>query len=68
MCVIQQADSYPEKLDELREYFYLECAKYNIFPIDNTRMARLAISTKPSLTAGRTEFHYYDGPSAQSMW
>jgi len=61
VVLLEQADVYPEKLEELRETFYLEAAKYNVFPIDNNRWTRFDISGKPSLVADRTELRYYEG-------
>jgi arylsulfatase len=47
----------PDKLREMKELFTLEATKYNVFPLDNTRLQRF-ISTKPSYTPGRNEFTY----------
>jgi arylsulfatase len=52
----------PDKLAQMQNLFYLEAAKYNVLPLDNTTLARWN-SPKPSLTAGRTEFTY-SGPLA----
>lgn len=51
------AATMPDKLGQLQNIFYLEAAKYNVLPLDNTTLARWNAS-KPSLTAGRTEFIY----------
>ena len=51
------AAKMPDKLTQLQNLFYLEAAKYNVLPLDNTTLARWN-SPKPSLTAGRTEFSY----------
>ncbi|MCP9800283.1 arylsulfatase [Synechococcus sp. RedBA-s] len=56
------AAKMPEKLTQLQNLFYLEAAKYNVLPLDNTSLSRWN-SPKPSLTAGRTEFSY-SGPLA----
>ncbi|MGB7564692.1 MAG: arylsulfatase [Prochlorococcaceae cyanobacterium] len=56
------AATMPEKLTQLQNLFYLEAAKYNVLPLDNTSLSRWN-SPKPSLTAGRTEFTY-SGPLA----
>jgi arylsulfatase len=51
------AAKQPDKLREMQELFTLEATKYNVFPLDNTRLSRF-ISTKPSYTPGRIEFRY----------
>jgi arylsulfatase len=51
------AAKMPEKLKQLQNIFYLEAAKHNVLPLDNTTLARWN-APKPSLTAGRTEFTY----------
>lgn len=47
----------PDKLSQLQNLFYLEAAKHNVLPLDNTSLSRWN-SPKPSLTAGRTNFSY----------
>ena len=42
---------------QMQNMFYLEAAKYNVLPLDNTTLARWN-APQPSLTAGRTEFTY----------
>ncbi|PRY19778.1 arylsulfatase [Aliiruegeria haliotis] len=54
------ADEYPEKLEEMQLLFYGEATKYNALPIDNTKVPRLDVSLRPSLTMGRDSFTYYD--------
>jgi arylsulfatase A-like enzyme len=56
------AAKMPDKLKQMQNLFYLEAAKYNVLPLDNTTLARWN-SPKPSLTAGRTSFTY-SGPLA----
>ena len=51
------AAKMPDKLSQLQNLFYLEAAKYNVLPLDNTSLSRWN-SPKPSLTAGRTDFTY----------
>jgi arylsulfatase len=58
---VNVADKYPDKLHELQLLFYAEAARYNVLPLDHSRIARLDVSIRPSLTRGRTEFIYY-GP------
>jgi arylsulfatase len=47
----------PDKLKQLQNVFYIEAAKYNVLPLDNSTLTRWN-APKPSLTAGRTEFIY----------
>jgi hypothetical protein len=47
----------PDKLRDLQQLFTMEASKYNVFPLDDTRLTRF-ISHKPSYSPGRTEFTY----------
>jgi arylsulfatase len=51
------AKDNPAKLKELQELFLVEAAKYQVLPLDNSKMTRM-VSPKPSLTAGRSVFTY----------
>jgi hypothetical protein len=51
----------PKKLRELQDLFWAEAAKYNVLPLDNSKVERLDVRLRPSLAAGRTEFTYYPG-------
>jgi arylsulfatase len=51
------ATKMPDKLKELEDLFYAEAKKYNVFPLDNSTLARWN-TPRPSLTAGRTVFTY----------
>jgi arylsulfatase A-like enzyme len=51
----------PQKLRELQDLFWIEAAKYNVLPIDNSKQERFDVRLRPSLTRGRTEFTYYPG-------
>ena len=51
----------PEKLKELQEIFWKEAEKYNALPIDNSKVERLDVSNRPSLTTGRNTFTYFPG-------
>jgi arylsulfatase len=51
------AAKMPDKLRELQELFFVEATKYNVFPLDNSVLARL-LAQRPSATAGRTVFTY----------
>ncbi|MBI1818474.1 MAG: arylsulfatase [Deltaproteobacteria bacterium] len=55
------ADTQPAKLKELQDLFWTEAAKYNVLPIDNSRVERFDVTNRPSLTRGRDEFTYYPG-------
>jgi len=51
----------PAKLKELQDLFWSEAEKYNVLPIENSRIDRFDVSNRPSLTTGRDEFTYYPG-------
>ena len=51
------AAKMPDKLREMQQLFIMEAAKYNVFPLDDTRLSRF-ISHKPSYAPDRTEFTY----------
>ncbi|MEK7317300.1 MAG: sulfatase-like hydrolase/transferase, partial [Candidatus Eisenbacteria bacterium] len=51
----------PAKLKELQDLFWKEAEKYNVLPIENSRIDRFDVSLRPSLTRGRDEFTYYPG-------
>merc|ERR1712196_429328 len=53
------AKEYPEKLEELKELFYEDARKFNVLPIDYSKIDRLDVRNRPSLTAGATEFTFY---------
>ena len=60
---VNLADKEPAKLREMQNLFWIEAAKYNVLPIDNSKVSRLDVNLRPSLTAGRSEFIYFwDGP------
>ena len=50
-----------EKLRELQDLFWAEASKFNALPLDNSKVERLDVNLRPSLTRGRTEFTYYPG-------
>ena len=58
---VNLADKEPAKLRALQDLFWVEAAKYNVIPIDNSRAERMDVSTRPSLTRGRSVFTYYPG-------
>ena len=47
----------PDKLKELQALFMDEARKYQVLPLDNSFLARVAVP-RPSAIAGRTEFTY----------
>ncbi|MBY5351802.1 arylsulfatase [Rhizobium leguminosarum] len=51
------AAKMPDKLQEMKELFLVEAAKYNVFPLDNDFLQRV-LSPRPSATAGKTTFTY----------
>jgi arylsulfatase A-like enzyme len=51
----------PKKLRELQNLFWAEASKYDVLPLDNSRIERFDVRLRPSLTQGRTEFTYYPG-------
>lgn len=58
---VNLAEKYPDKLHELQLLFYAEAAKYNVLPLDDSKVLRMDVSFRPSLTRGRNVFTYY-GP------
>ena len=55
------AAQQPKKLRELQELFWIEAAKYNVLPLDNSKLERMNVDNRPSLTRGRTKFTFYPG-------
>jgi arylsulfatase len=55
------AESNPEKLRELQRLFYIEAVKYDVLPLDNTKVERLDVNNRPSNIRDLSEFTYYDG-------
>jgi arylsulfatase len=51
------ASQMPEKLRDLQQTFTMEAAKYNVFPLDDSRISRF-FGEKPNYTPGRTVFTY----------
>ena len=54
------AEKNPEKLKEMQAMFYSEAKKHNVFPLDASFAERADPSIRPSLTAGRSTFTYYE--------
>jgi arylsulfatase len=55
------AAQHPEKLEELRNAFWVEAEKHQVLPLDDRLAERVDPSLRPSLIAGRTTFTYYPG-------
>src|SRR5260370_4488063 len=51
----------PKKLRELQELFWIEAEKNNVLPLDNSKIERMNVDNRPSLTRGRGLFTYYAG-------
>lgn len=51
------AAKMPDKLRDMQQQFTLEATKYQVFPLDDTRLTRF-ISHKPSYSADRILFSY----------
>jgi arylsulfatase A-like enzyme len=51
------AKANPDKLKELQELFLVEATKYQVLPLDNSKVSRMT-TPRPSLTAGRSVFPY----------
>jgi arylsulfatase len=58
---VDLADTEPKKLRELQDLFWIEAAKYNVLPLDNSKVERFDVRIRPSLTRGRSVFTYYAG-------
>jgi arylsulfatase A-like enzyme len=54
------AEENPDKLRELQRQFYIEAVKYDVLPIDNSKVERLDVNNRPSNIRGVNEFTYYD--------
>ena len=58
---VDLARKEPQKLRQMQDLFWEEAARHSVLPLDNTRVSRLDVSIRPSLTDGRTSFIYYPG-------
>ncbi len=58
---VNLADKEPAELRELQELFWIEAAKYNVLPLDNSTIERFDVRIRPSLTRGRSVFTYFPG-------
>jgi len=60
---VNLAEKYPAKLKELQDLFFAEAKKYNVLPLDDSKIDRMNPAIRPSLTRGRDTFTYYPGMS-----
>lgn len=51
----------PEKLKQMQKLFYAEAKKYNVLPLDNSKIPRLDPRVRPNLAGDATTFTYYPG-------
>jgi arylsulfatase len=58
---VNLVDKEPARLRELKDLFWIEAAKYDVLPLDNSKVERFDVSIRPSLTRGRSVFTYYAG-------
>lgn len=58
---VDLADKEPKKLRELQDLFWIEAAKYDVLPLDNSAVERFDVRIRPTLTRGRSVFTYYAG-------
>lgn len=58
---VDLARKEPQKLRQMQDLFWEEAARHNVLPLDNSRVSRLDVGIRPSLTKGRTSFTYYPG-------
>ena len=54
------AAKYPLKLDELKQYWFMQAQKYNVLPLDASGVERLA-TPRPQISAPRDHYVYYPG-------
>ena len=45
----------------MQRLFYIEAVKYNVLPLDNSKVERLDVRNRPSNIRGLNAFTYYDG-------
>ncbi|BCH26655.1 arylsulfatase [Mesorhizobium sp. L-8-3] len=58
---VNLAEKEPAKLRAMQDLFWIEAAKYNVLPLDNSSVERFDVSIRPSLTRGRSVFTYFPG-------
>ncbi|ACB53196.1 sulfatase [Crocosphaera subtropica ATCC 51142] len=57
---VDLAADMPDKLQEMKDLFYAQAAKYDVLPLDARKTERFRVDLRPSLTEGRTTFSYPD--------
>ncbi|WP_107668860.1 arylsulfatase [Cyanothece sp. BG0011] len=57
---VDVAEEMPDKLQEMKDLFYAQAAKYDVLPLDARKTERFRVDLRPSLTEGRTNFSYPD--------
>jgi arylsulfatase len=55
------AQKEPARLRELQDLFWIEAAKSNVLPLDNSKAERFDVRIRPSLTRGRNLFTFHPG-------
>ena len=55
------ASENPKKLREMQDLFWAEAGRYDVLPLDNSKVERLDVTNRPSLTRGRNTFTYFPG-------
>ena len=57
------AAQFPEKLEEMKQLFLVEAAKYQVFPLDDRTFERAnpAIAGRPDLMTGRKQMRLFNG-------
>lgn len=67
-AAMHTAAENPVKLRELQQFFLLEGAKYNVFPLDDRRLERFdsELAGRPDPLPGRTTMTLYRGMSHMS--
>jgi arylsulfatase len=51
----------PDRLKRMQDLFLAEAKKYDVLPLDNSKVQRLDTINRPSLTRGRSVFTFYQG-------
>jgi len=55
------AAQMPEKLKQMQDLFYVEAKKYDVLPLDNSKIPRLDPKVRPSPGGNATSYTYYLG-------
>src|SRR5436309_15154260 len=54
------AATYPDKLIELKQLWYMQASKYKVLPLDASGVERLA-TPRPQMSPPRDKYVYYQG-------